>query len=1396
MKTIKVIWLLMTIISLVISLNCYSYKYLGEAKKAGDEKSALSGCPVPSGATIFGYNNVRTIVYTGGDMWWDLQSNAFYEIPKGSGKHALFAGAIWIGGTDVNGQLRVCAARYRANGSDYYAGPLKAYGPDRGTTTIEMCIKYDRHFPSNRNDVVRFRQWFRAKQENNTELLQSQFANYSIPDFMKEWPAINPEPDYSYYLAPFWDYNGDGYYNPEDGDYPFYDIDKIIPCGTTPDKRRPRLYGDYNIWWVYNDRGNIHTETKGATIGMELQAQYFCFTTNDELNNMTFVNTALINRSTYTLMDCYFGVWTDADMGDAWDDYVGTEVNRGLGYLYNGDEEDGDGNGQTYGKQPPAIGVDFFEGPYQDPDGKDNLSNWNPVTKQLECNRAPIFEGSINGLNFEDGVVDDERWGMRRFIYFNNCGGPTCDPTVAIEYYRYLRGYWRDGTRMTYGGTGYNSSNTPADFMFPYDSDPCWWGTGGIQQSTLWYEKGENNTPYDRRFVQSSGPFTLLPGAVNDITTGIVWARATVGGAWASVKEVFRADDKAQRLFEVCFKLIDGPFAPEMQIIELDRQLVFHLYNIPGSNNYNKKPEDYVEEDPFIVCPNDMPNCDNKYRFQGYQVFQLRDQSCSVTDIGNPDKARLVFQCDIKDGVGRIVNFEYDNQIGYAVPVVKVDGADMGIKHTFTLTDDAFATGDKRLVNNKTYYYVAIAYAYNNYKTYDPNNPMALDGQKMPYLASRMGYGKPIKVYSAVPHKIEPENNGTILNASYGYGPKIVQLDGHGNGTNALRLTQRTINRILNSPKHKTDSVEYENNYGPVQIKVIDPLNVKPYDFILKFIPDSTTYNPSTYRINEAKWMLVKLTDPKKGDTVYSETSITLQNEQIIAKWGISITIHQIWWPLKDTTLQYQNGYIESKIEYENPLNKWIEFIPDIDGCDFPNWIRAGKQTDQNQMNCADFQDNVKDKEGYFEKVVDGTWGPYSLVMQDGKKLGNNDASIQTKGLQFYRRISSQLSTDKKRLSSIMFVITKDKSKWTRCPVIEMADLDLQSSGWVAGISEGGAKKYQLRRHKSVDKEGREDNIGDPNDPTKSNYISETGMGWFPGYAIDMETGERLNIAFGENSRYPHQNGRDMIWNPTSDYADATYYQTGGLAGNLYLGGQHVIYVFGHNDRPSSSATQVDSMPAYDEGRYLVRKLKQLETLSGSTYEIRMAFLWNNAMWVSIPMLSSLIKKPAGTTDPYWFIQGDVKIYISVANPYQVSSPELRSANPFNNGFPAYYFSLKDVAPIKGDKETAKNALDLIRVVPNPYYGYSGYENSQLDYKVKITNLPQKCTISIFNVSGTLIRRFKKDSPLTYQDWDLKNEYGIPIASGVYIIHIDAPGIGEKIVKWFGVLRPIDLNNF
>lgn len=126
---------------------------------------------------------------------------------------------------------------------------------------------------------------------------------------------------------------------------------------------------------------------------------------------------------------------------------------------------------------------------------------------------------------------------------------------------------------------------------------------------------------------------------------------------------------------------------------------------------------------------------------------------------------------------------------------------------------------------------------------------------------------------------------------------------------------------------------------------------------------------------------------------------------------------------------------------------------------------------------------------------------------------------------------------------------------------------------------------------------------------------------------------------------------------------------------------------------------------------------------------------------------------------------------------------------------PAYTFSTESIFN-NINETTGKNAVNLINIVPNPYYATSAYESSAIDSRVKITNLPPKATISIYTLNGALVRRIKKDDNETFVDWDLKNNNRVPIASGFYIIHVDCGDLGEKILKWYGVMRQLDLDTY
>jgi len=199
----------------------------------------------------------------------------------------------------------------------FRSGPLsKVYAE----TTYENCDKYDKHFTTTQDMVREFNAWYEAgiyDNQNGTSTQSDQYPGYKVPEIIKNWHENGDvSQGQDYFLAPFYDFNGDGHYNWQDGDYPWHDIKKTKECSVD---RKVSLYGDINFWWVMNDKGNIHTETGADPIGMEIRGQAFAFASNDEINNMTFYNYELINRGTQPFYNTYFGFFVVGDLGDTYE---------------------------------------------------------------------------------------------------------------------------------------------------------------------------------------------------------------------------------------------------------------------------------------------------------------------------------------------------------------------------------------------------------------------------------------------------------------------------------------------------------------------------------------------------------------------------------------------------------------------------------------------------------------------------------------------------------------------------------------------------------------------------------------------------------------------------------------------------------------------------------------------------------------------------------------------------------------------------------------------------------------------------------------------------------------------------------------------------------------------
>lgn len=1316
--------------------NVMAAPNVGQKPPTGLNKTA-SGCDNTAAVIDLDINNVRAHLMTGGDMWWDRPTgSAAYEVPKNSNKNSLFAGSIWIGGIDKSSnELKIAGQTYRQTGNDYWTGPLdEANGY---SVSFQTCADWDRFWKINAADINKFK----GLTIGITDLQQiediiSDNAD-QVPQIIKEWPArgnteirssngsIIPAPQRE--MAPYVDVDGQPGYNWHKGDY-------------------PAVLGDQYIWWVFNDRGNTKTETQSESIGLEIHAAAFAFSTNDCLNEATFYNYKVYNFSTSDLDSTYMATWCDADLGYAFDDYVGCDTARGLGILYNGDSYDEGATG--YGFEIPMVGVDYFQGPKY----------------------------------FDPAKNKDTELKMSVFTYFNNDATPTGNPDAKDDFYGYITGTWKDGQPFT---TACNARAAGTTTKFIFTGDPC---KGG------WSEASCNNTPADRRFIHSAGPFPLIAGAEpNNITIGAVWVPNVGGGKSACFTKIQVCDDKAQDLFDNAFKLPFGPQAPKVVVQPLDRKLVFDLDNILSSNNYEEGYGTNLSQQKYRELSNRAiknGSTDSLYKFEGYVVYQLKNESVALSDIRakdgsiNTDKARIAFQCDKKNGVKGILNYEIDPSISSTqyIPKLMVTGLDTGVSHSFQLTQDLFATGSaKNLVNYKTYYYVAIAYGYNNFRDFDVNKPDST--QLIQYVESRTdGKEQPIQIIKASPH---PASDNLYIQtyAEYGTGIQLKRLEGKGNSGIAMDLTEESEMQALAAPNYHAFEPTYKANAGPMLLKVVNPDSIKAGNYEVWFKVDSTYPMPTQDSSRGAVASYTSWFVNRVGtlDTVFAGKSITEYSEKYLRKygiddiagfdWGVSLGAVQQSRP-GDHPTSLDNGLITSDVTFEDVNNKWLSGVPDEDGKSYNNWIRSGSEfqseyiDDDKKCSIVDYDNGVDmggnpiianlDQLDTYEKVLSGTFAPYYFA-------SNINNEVCGFGLQYGnggdRRNNSIYS-----VGSVDIVFTSDKSLWSRCPVIEMTE----SQGLTNPLSQGGAFKFNIRKHLGWNKE-----VDANGNPAYSTSVADSGMSYFPGYAVNIETGERLNIYFGESSFNTEDNGRDMIWNPTSTM----------MTDYVKWGGKHIIYV---------------AKSKYDGGQAFANLIRKN---TNGTNDIDLRTAYRSIMWVGVPLLANGLKL-ASVKDG--IIPTKTRVRIRVTRPYTQYIPDSSKVQQLRNqGWPLYTFSTNDLAPAKlGDSKNnytgnKDEIFKRIHVVPNPYYAYSQYEATRVENKVKIINLPEKATIKIYTLDGALVKTINKnDTKTNFVDWDIKNDKGIPVASGMYLVHVNLPGIGETVLKWFGAMRPVDLISF
>ena len=539
-------------------------------------------------------NRVKAGIMNRGDMWWDIGrgGNAAYEVPKTGlpaayGVNAEFAGALWIGGLDASNQLHTSAQTYRQTGNDFWPGPLDTINAVADTIT---AVNYDKIWKVDFNDI-------------NTFVTQFNLGNVPMsftptPDIVN-WPAHGTG-NKSRCLAPFYDRNGDGLYNWQDGDY-------------------PKIKGDQTLYFIFNDNLGPHSETGGLPFGIEVHAMAYAYNCpkvlngRNELAYTTFYDYKIYNRSNNNYHDVHLGLWNDVDLGNYGDDFIGSSPQDNLGFCYNSDSNDeNNGAASGYNLFPPAIGTAILKGP--------------PAT---------IGDGKDND---NDSIIDElnEECMLSYFDYFNN-GGITGSgsPATKYHYYNILQGKWRDSLNLTCGGNGYGGT-TITRYAYPwanYLGNPC--GT--------WTEFSVPNLAGDRRYIASAGPFNLIAKQMVEFEFAQIWSVDSSATSNINIASVDKLIDDTRKIRNF-YKTGAPNCLFSVGVNELELKNGFIIYPNPANSNL------------FIRSDSDLGKCNiTIYDVLGKIVLESTYDNLSSTLININQLNSGIYFLNIKTEKGQAV---------------------------------------------------------------------------------------------------------------------------------------------------------------------------------------------------------------------------------------------------------------------------------------------------------------------------------------------------------------------------------------------------------------------------------------------------------------------------------------------------------------------------------------------------------------------------------------------------------------------------------------------------------------------------------------------------------------------------------------------------------------------
>lgn len=1218
-----------------------------------DSKTRLQKTTAQRTSTFLDINNISTWFYNNGISDITPTGNSGLVFPKGSGKAAVFtSGLLWGAKVAGDPDPRVGGTAYRTG---LVTGNVDASGNPPADNTIDRFRIY-----RVRPDIFPGHNIFDLSPEALNEATTEAALRVDYELDWTEWPVDMG--------APYDDKDNSGSYDPN------VDVPGVPGA-------------DQTIWFVANDLNAGQTVfLYGANpLGLEVSETIWAYNRSGALGNMffrkyTFKNITDRNGTNVTFEDMYVTMWADIDLGEAGDDFIGTDTVLSLQYSYNANAVDA-----VYTPlPPPAVGFDFFQGPLVDGVAGQDINN-NGVDDAADF-------GIFNGVKVGPGKINLP---MTAAFYFAN-GDPTIgDPPQGTldgsrQFYNFFQG------RFGISGAVFTDLATGQPTTYALNGDP--------QAGTGWLD-GLQLPAGDRRNGLSSGPFTMLPGDIQEVVVAEIVAGAIPGTDRLSAIGILKFFDvAAQAAYDNFFNLPNAPPAPLLTAIELDEKIILDW----GANT-------------DAVFATETSN-QKGYKFQGYNVYQLPTASAQVS------QGKRLITYDVKDAIGNIEDREFDPNTGVVALRVKQFGINNGIQRSLTVTQDA-VKGGTPLINGIKYYFAVTSYNFNPSPTAIPNNienpiaiitvvPHSLDPGVTQTAAAAVTVTKASGSGDAAPTiKVVDPTKVTGHNYSFFFNNQDYINDANGNWTKVTSSTKRDGNPLYPtdvSPSTMTISAVFGEVGGTLELVAVLTLDSPDFDFA-----DGVRFDfPAGVTINSADGIHCAV----RGDDI----SPTIVGTTVL--WGDSSRSTFGCFSGGETLILNISGTLPLVVPWTVYDDAYGDLYAGttlgiIDAHGTFNITTAGiKRVTQNQWglkdatlgtNVLENQTVFGDVDWYFgtgpggssPKGLGGLVGSNYAATVDGLEVAMSDLTfgapitfLSTKQTTFGGTTSLELWGDAQLFGDPTGkTFYGDFSGATGTDFIQ--DLELRFTGVApdndSPVTEGGQMVIAYNRDRVQALAAPLRGAFELWEPERNRQINY----WF--VSRDADGGAPWNRATGSPTHW-RITGRDYF----------------------------IPYVTDYNENVTPA--DVGQGTGLNQSTWIL-----FFTQAGGS-------LWSTGDVYLIKYANNIIPTDLANGDSYTFST---------------------TAQAFNSA-------------------TATTDVEKINVFPNPYYAVNTEELNKYQKFITFNHLPANAKIRIFNLAGVQVRTIDKVGGSQFQRWDLSNESGLPVASGIYIAFIDMPDLGTtKILK-------------